>query len=172
MRLSKAVVLVGIFFLISLLLTSCVSSRRVGQRQAVQPQRSMIDPQKVSEQINQEKSSYNKEYMLGAIDVIGKCDTFLNTPKFQMHAVSSEIKTSYQKLKINFPQYSDSKLNFYLAETVSKISTVSDNAKYVDSQDAKPRNQRDYEGALSKLDEIGFLLPEIKSLISGINSGL
>lgn len=141
-------------------------------RESTLPYREQIDPQNIAMEIKKEKETYSKEYLLDALDVIGKCDKFLNTPKYQMYSVSSEIKTSFQKLKINHDQYANSALNKYLSELTTKISTVCDNAKYVDEQDSRGGGQADYDGAINKLDEIGILLKEIRLLISGINLGL
>jgi len=96
--------------------------------------REPINPQNIAMQIKQEKDIYSKEYLLDAVDVIGKCDKFLNTPKYEMFSVSSEINTAFKKLKINHAQYANSVLNKYLSEVITKISTICDNANYVDAQ--------------------------------------
>jgi hypothetical protein len=172
MKFQGNIFLVGLILVIVFFLFSCAPSQTSYHQPVVQAPKSQIDPQNISTQIRQERDSYSKEYLLEAIDVIGKCEKFSNTTKYQMYSVGTEAKTAFKKFKINYPQYSNSNLNKYLTEVITKISTVCNNAKYVDSQDLKPRAQKDYDGMSLKLKEINRLLPDIELLISGINNGL
>jgi len=157
-------------------LSACGTPSRSSQHQdrsvTSAPPREQINPQDIAGQIGKEKDSYSKNYSLDTLDIVGKCDKFQNVPKYQIYSTASEVRTLYRKLKINYPQYKDSVLNKYLSKLTTKITRVSDNAKYVDEQNSKSKREKDYDGMLSKLDEIGILFEEIKLLIKGINSGL
>ena len=162
------VIVLGIFSIIA-------SGPRPQQNQAAnfgttQPV-ARINSEVIAKEISNEKATYSQDYMLGAVEIVGQCDKFLNTPKYLVNSVASEVKVSYQKLKIKYPQYNDSALNKYLSQLTSKVARVSDNVRYVDEQDAKLTN-KDYRGSLQRLDEIGTLTPEIGALNNGISSGL
>ena len=172
MKFQENTILVGLILVIVFFLFSCAPSQTSYNQPVVQPPQSQIDPQNVSAQIRQEKDSYSKEYLLEAVDVVGKCDKFLNTPKYQMYTVAAEAKTAFQKLKINYPQYSNSNMNQYLSQIVTNISTICDNSKYIAIEDSKSRSQKNYDGMISKTKEINLLIPDIELLISGINGGL
>ena len=172
MKFQKNTILVGLILVVVFFLFSCASSQTSYQQPVRQAPISQIDPQNVSAQILKERDSFSKEYLIEVVDVVGKCDKFLNTPKYQMYSVAVEAKTAFQKLKIKYPQYSNSNLNQYLSEVVTKISTICDDSKYYDNENSKPRSQKNYDGMMAKLNEIQLLLSDVKLLISGINGGL
>jgi len=152
----------------------------IGSGPSTQYQRTNVEPaapaiginsQDIAKEISKDKSSYTQDYILGAVGVVGECEKFLNTPKYMVNSVASDVKVAYRTLKIKYPKYSGSVLNKYLSELTSKVTRISDNVKYVDQQDTK-LVRKDYRGALQRLDEIGVLSEEISILSNGINSGL
>ncbi|MDI6449390.1 hypothetical protein [Anaerobaca lacustris] len=156
--------------LLMALLISCAAES--GSSQYIAPPMETIDRQDIAVQIGSEKSSYSKSYMVDAIEVVGKCDAVLNSPKYLIFSAASEANTAYSKLRIRYSEFEDSALDGFLAKTVTKVGRLSDNVKYVDEQNAKHRTERDYDGMKHKLDEIGNLMKEIRALIEGINSAI
>jgi len=75
--------------------------------------------------IRNEKDSYDKEFMKRVIDVIGRCDKVLNSPRMLSGSVASEAQTEYQKLKIDYPQIIDTSVNEGLLRLLDKVDRVS-----------------------------------------------
>jgi len=164
----SAVILLGI---LSIIASGPRPQQNQGRNFAQTQPAVAINSDGITQEITNEKATYSQNYMLGAVEIVGLCDKFLNTPKYLVNSVGSEIKVSYQKLKIKYPQYNGSALNKYLSQLTSKVARVGDNVRYVDEQDAK-LTKKDYEGSLQRLDEIGTLTQEIRTLNNAISSGL
>lgn len=87
----------------------------------------------ISIQIKESKPPKDKEYLKGVINVVGKCDKFLQSPKMLAASVASEASSEYQKNQIDFPQYKEIILNKYLSLLVSFCVNVA-NSEYAIQQ--------------------------------------
>jgi len=152
------------------LLTSCVAES--GSSQYSAPPMETIDRQDIASQIEGEKSSYTRSYLVDAVEVVGKCDAVLNSPKYLVFSAASEANTAYNKLRITHSEFDNSALDRFLATTVGKVNRLSDNIKYIDKQDSVHRTERDWDGVKYRLAEIGNLMEEIRALIEAINSAI
>ena len=84
----------------------------------------------ISMQIKESNPPQNKEYLKRIIDVIGKCDKLLHSPKMLAASVASEASSENQKLQIDYPQYKETILNKYLSELVNLCVSVT-NSDYL-----------------------------------------
>ena len=75
--------------------------------------------------IRNERDSFDKEFQKRVVDVIGRCDKVLNSPRMLSGSVASEAQTEYQKLRIDYPQFKDSSVNEGLLRLLDKVDRVS-----------------------------------------------
>lgn len=84
----------------------------------------------ISMQIKESNPPQNKEYLKRVVDVIGKCDKLLHSPKMLAASVASEANSENQKLQIDYPQYKEIVLNKYLSTLVNLCVSIT-NSDYL-----------------------------------------
>jgi len=81
-------------------------------------------------QIKESNPPQNKEYLKRVIDVVGKCDKVLRSPKMLAASVASEASSDYQELEIDFPQYKEIILNRFLSTLVTLTVNIANAEDY------------------------------------------
>jgi len=105
----------------------------------------------ISIQIKESRPPKDKKYLKRVVDITGKCDKVLHSPRMLAASVASEANSEYQKLQIDFFQYKQTLLNKYLSLLVNYCGTLA-NSEYAIQHPV--------------------LITQIQNLISKINLGI
>ena len=85
-----------VLLFVTLFVTGCITPSNYQVRNNNIPIRAaeVLTSQEVASQIEKEKPLYSKEYLLESVGVMGKCDMFINTPKYLIHSSAAEARTA------------------------------------------------------------------------------
>lgn len=106
-------------------------------------------------QIRDEVENYSTAYIKGVLEVIGKCDRVLNSPRMMASVAASEAQTELLKMRIEFPKYRNSAADRAMARAVKTADAVTS----LSSSSYNTSCERN-------------LALELQGLISNIQSGL
>lgn len=87
-------------------------------------------------QIQQEVGSYSPEYIKRVLDVVGKCDRVISSPRMLAGSAASEARVELQKIRIDFQKYKGNATDRAMArlvdyaEALTGVPSQSYNSQY------------------------------------------
>ena len=78
----------------------------------------------ISTQVAGELSTYPREYVRGAVDVLGKCDEVLTTPRWLQATAVASANTANEQLKLDFPDQKSSVLARRLDQAIDELRRI------------------------------------------------
>lgn len=75
-------------------------------------------------QIKDEKDSYDKEYVRGVIDILGKYEEVLSSPRMLAGIATSKAKTAWEQLRYAYPEYNSRVVDMCLALLFAKAAVL------------------------------------------------
>jgi len=78
----------------------------------------------ISAQVAGELATYPKEYVRGAVDVLGKCDEALAAPRLLLGTAAASANTANERLKLDYPDLKASVLSRKLDGAIDELRVL------------------------------------------------
>jgi len=78
----------------------------------------------ISAQVAEELATYPREYVRGAVDVLGKCDEVLAAPRLLLGTAAASANTANERLKLDYPDLKASVLARKLDGTIDELRVL------------------------------------------------